>query len=85
MVLRVKNRSLVVEIGSEIAVGIQFVFNPERACLQKRTEPSWSHHHIRVQDPLELEQWFVIKGDEIQIGLMDLCDAQTVVDGTCRK
>ena len=63
----------------------QFFFDPKRACLEERPEPSWNDTEIRLENPLEFQEGLVVKAHVGDVSGVDTARLEAVFDGVLGK
>ena len=64
---------------------VELILEPKRHRQPKAAKARWRVSQVGLQQPVELRQRLVIKGNTIQVLRLESCLAQTICDGVCRK
>ena len=64
---------------------MQFLADPERQDLEERAEARRGVGEVRLEDPLELQQGFVVEGDVVEIAGRQSRLGEAVVDRVRRE
>src|SRR5688572_7522000 len=73
------------ETGSDVPFREQALLHPQRPGASEGAQPAGRDVEIRLQQPLEFEQRFLIKNHRVQVGRGDSSFRQAVLRGMSRK